>query len=377
MITQRAESAEIEGAFSPESATAAAHRIRQAMGGPSRVAFVFTDTSYRGHLPEFCEILRVDGHIRDVVGCTSGGRIVGPCEKESGAGCTILALSAEAGEPVIAGDEQTIPAAPAGLNAWVVLLDPFAVAADEWLVDWNASFPGIPTVGGLASGGGEDDTGVFLNGHIVDGVAVPFTGSTTLIPIISQGCRPIGEPLTVTKADQNVVYALGGEPAYAALESAFQSLTDDEKSNARGNLFAGIAGTEYVDDFKPGDFLIRNIIGADPDSGAVVIGGIPRIGQTLQYQLRDRKAAEHDLQRGLEALSLTGLQPFGSLLFSCLARGRKFFGAADHDATCVFQATRGRPVAGFFCNGEIGPVAGQNALHSYTAAAAIWVEKPV
>ncbi|MDX2080609.1 MAG: FIST C-terminal domain-containing protein [Terrimicrobiaceae bacterium] len=376
MIIHRAESAELEGAFSPEATAAAARRIREGMGRPSRVAFVFVDTGYREHLAEFCEILRVDGHIRDVVGCTAGGQIIGPHEKESAKGCSILALSAEAGEPIVAGDEHPVPDKPAGLNAWVTLLNPFAVAADDWLSEWNAAFPGVPTLGGLASGGDEEDVAVFLNGEIVDGVAVPFTGSTTVIPVISQGCRPIGEPLTVTKAEHNVVYALGGQPAYTALESAFQSLTDDEKSNARGNLFAGIAGTEYVEEFKPGDFLIRNIIGADPNSGAVVIGGIPRIGQTLQYQLRDRKAAESDLHRGLEAITLSGRIPVGSLLFSCLARGEKFFGTADYDAARVFQATLGRPVAGFFCNGEIGPVAGRNALHSYTAAAAIWVEKP-
>ena len=86
-----------------------------------------------------------------------------------------------------------------------------------------------------------------------------------VMAIVSQGCRPIGEPLTVTRAESNVIYSLGARPAYEALESAFEGLSDGEKAGAKGNLFAGIAGTEDVEDFKPGHFLIRNILGADPN----------------------------------------------------------------------------------------------------------------
>ncbi|MEI6493646.1 MAG: FIST C-terminal domain-containing protein, partial [Verrucomicrobiota bacterium] len=165
------------------------------------------------------------------------------------------------------------------------------------------------------------------------------------------------------------------QPAYEVLETAFATLSDSEKSVAKGNLFAGLAGTEYLEEFKPGDFLIRTIIGADPGSGAVVIGGIPRTGQTLQYQLRDRDIAKADLKRVLATDALHGVRPFATLLFSCLGRGQGFFGSPNHDASGFFAAAGRAPLAGFFCNGEIAPVAGRNAVHGFTAAAALWIEK--
>lgn len=364
----------VEGKYHASTMLEAAHRVRKSLARPARIAFVFVSPSYIPHVAELCETLRVDGHITDVVGCTGSGRISGDREFESGEGCSILALDCDVADPIAVrdGSSNLLSASP---NACVLLANPYEFQSDEWLQEWNVTHPGVPCVGGLASGGGEESVGVFYNGQAVEAVIVPIVGGNSILPVISQGCRPIGEPLTVTKAEHNVVYALGGQPAYHALESAFQTLSDSEKSNARGNLFAGIAGTEYIEDFKPGDFLIRTIIGADPDSGAVVIGGIPRIGQTLQYQLRDRTVAQEDLARVLTARRLRGHRPFASLLFSCLGRGEKFFGASGHDSGVLSKAIGNKPSIGFFCNGEIGPVAGHNALHSYTASAAIWVEK--
>lgn len=368
-----AHAVEIDGPFRADAVTAAAADLREGLGRPGDVAFVFCDSSYLSFLGELCDILRVDGHVTDVVGCTARGRTFGRREIEEGVGCSVLVVAGGLGEPVVISE-----AAPGNLpapNAFVTLVNPFALPAEEWLRDWNTAFPRVASVGGLASGRTDEEVAVFLNGRIVDGVAVPVTDGLTILPVLSQGCRPIGEPLTVTRAEHNVVYALGGQPAYSALENAFQSLSDVEKSTARGNLFAGIAGNEYVDEFKPGDFLIRSIIGADPNSGAVVIGDLPRIGQTLQYQLRDRSAAEADLARAFSAANLAGVKPLASLLFSCLGRGEAFFGEPNQDARHLSLATGAAPSCGFFGNGEIGPVAGRNAIHGHTAAAAIFVRK--
>jgi small ligand-binding sensory domain FIST len=248
---------------------------------------------------------------------------------------------------------------------------------DDWLTEWNSAFPGVPTVGGLASGSREaEQVAVFRNGRVIDGgVLVGFSGALKLVPAVSQGCKPIGEPLPVTKAEDNIIFALGSRPAYQALETAFQSLSEAERSHAQGNLFAGIASTEYVEDFRPGHFLIRNIIGADPDSGAVVIAGIPRVGQTVQYQLRDRQAAHADLRRVLKQTAETTGAPVGTLLFSCSGRGSAFFGKPNHDPGMLAEVFGSHNSAGFFCNGEIGPVAGVNCVHGYTASCAIFVEK--
>ncbi len=372
MEAQRAVSVEIPGPFEPGAVKNAALHIRDSLGHPARLAMTFVSPDYIPHLSDFTETLRVDGHISDVVGCTSGGRIFNRGGEEKGSGCVLLALACDAGEPVaLDADDVTFPTPP---HSALLLANPYQFEADEWLQEWNGSNPGAPCVGGLASGGEEEDLAVFLNDRTVEAVCVPLSGKTGIVPIVSQGCRPIGEPLTVTRAEHNIVYSLGGQPAYQALESAFEALSDSEKSIAKGNLFAGLAGTEYVDDFKPGDFLIRNIIGADPGSGAVVIGGIPRTGQTLQYQLRDREIARADLDRALTSVNLAGRRPFAVLLFSCIGRGAGFFGEPHFDASRFYHIAGDRPLAGFFSSGEIGPVGGRNAVHGHTASAAIWVE---
>jgi small ligand-binding sensory domain FIST len=374
------------GPYSEQAVRTAAERICAHLAGPATIAFAFVTPDYLPHLDDFSDTIRVDGHVLELVGCTSEGFIFDDTEQEGGSGFSLLALHADnttvdvhelTNSLVESADgpefwKRRLPAA----ESWIAISNPFGFGVDDWLADWNTAFPGVPTVGGLASGSREaENIAVFRNGRVIDGgVVVGFRGALRLVPAVSQGCKPIGEPLPVTKAEDNIIFALGSRPAYQALETAFQSLSETERSHAQGNLFAGIASTEYVEDFRPGHFLIRNIIGADPDSGAVVIAGIPRVGQTVQYQLRDRQAAHADLRRVLKhTVESTGL-PIGSLLFSCSGRGAAFFGKPNHDASMLAEIFGSHHSAGFFCNGEIGPVAGVNCVHGYTASCAIFVE---
>ncbi len=369
---------EIEGVYDEARFLKCALDIRSELIHPARTALVFATQDYRPFLPELCETLRVDGHIVDVVGCTVGGWIAGEKEREKGSGCTVIALRAEIGEPVVLETERFLPAGSDWLtkppNAWIALGNPFTFAMEAWLAEANKSQPGVPVVGGLASGWGETDTVVFFNGREVPACALPLFGRTRIVPMITQGCRPIGEPLPVTNAEDNVVYALGCKPAYQVLDKVFQTLSDDDKSRARGNLLAGLAGSEYIDEFTSGDFVVRHILGADPDTGAVVIAGAPRVGQTLQYQLRNREAAMEDLKRAFRPQRKDLSQTFAALLFSCLGRGEAFFGAKNQDAACLSEALGGKPVGGFFCNGEIAPVCGVNVLHGYSAVAAMLID---
>lgn len=373
MAKFKAASFQISGSYKAPGVLEAATHLRAALKTPARMAFAFVSPDYMPHLADFCEILRVDGHIQDIIGCTAGGLIEGVIEFEGTPGFTIIACQGEFGDPVALG-ESGFPSRIES-NGWIALANPFAFAIEDCLEASNRHAPGVAVAGGLSSGGTAKKNAVFINGTMVDAAAVPALGRTSMVPALSQGCRPIGEPFTVTRADQNVIYALGGQPAYRALESAFETLSDDEKSGAKGNLFAGLAGSEYLHDFHSGDFLVKSIIGADPESGAVVIAGIPRIGQTLQYQLRSPVSALEDLERGYGAARHVKRRAYGALLFSCLGRGKKFFGAESRDASGLSQAIGGKPLAGCFCHGEIAPVRGVNAIHGYTAAAAVFVEK--
>ncbi len=379
--TMKAATSIRSGKFSEEQTVSAAQELRQSLGETAHVAFAFCSPDYIPHLNDFCEILRVDGHAINVMGCTASGLIGGEIESEAEPGFSVLAISAaDALFPVFdipeenAGSLTASTATPQGssIHGWIALTNPFSFDTESWLSKWTPPVDGAPVVGGLASGGSsEEDVAVFLNGKISDCVTLGIGGAARFVPVLSQGCRPIGEPLTVTRAENNIVYSLGSRPAYEALESAFETLSEQEKATARGNLFAGLAGTEYVEDFRPGDFLVRNILGADPSSGAVVIGGIPRVGQTLQYQLRDATTADSDLTGVLKHTSAEWGTPIASLVFACTGRGKSLFGGASHDTKAIQNLLGPHPSSGFFCNGEIGPLGGKNCIHSYSLTSAL------
>jgi small ligand-binding sensory domain FIST len=189
--------------------------------------------------------------------------------------------------------------------------------------------------------------------------------------LMSQGCRPIGDPSPITKAEDNFILEIGNVPAYQTLEAAFLTVPAEERNAVRNNLFLGLAASEYIDEFKRGDFLIRNILGADPQIGALAVGAYPRIGQTVQFQIRDSKSAHQDMVEGARNIADRGIRPWANLLFSCAGRGQGLFGISSHDAVTLAESLGASPLAGFFCNGEIGPIGSRSFLHGYSAAAAV------
>lgn len=190
--------------------------------------------------------------------------------------------------------------------------------------------------------------------------------------IVSQGCRPIGDPYTITEVDDNVLLRIASRGAYEVLEETFEQLAEDEKARAQRNILAGLAMDENVDEHKRGSFLVRSIIGGDPEAGALALGAYPRVGQTLQFQMRDKDSADEELrQLCREFLSARG-EPFASLLFACSGRGARMFGLPNHDAGVIEETFGKVPLAGLFCNGEIGPVGGTNFVHGFTASAAFF-----
>ena len=372
--------------FSEEVVAETARGLLQDVGGTVSCAFVFCSSEYRSQLADFLEVLQLNAHIPLIVGASAGGLVGIGKEEESAQGFSVLALhlpethllpvSFSGANPPAWEDAEALRKAAGGedADAWMLLADPTAVPSEQWLDTWGRAFPGTPCFGGLASGGRElEDMFVFRDRELIEGaVALGFRGGVKIHTLVSQGCRPIGEPLPVTGVEENIVQTLGSRPAWRILDDAFQSLTNDEKAAAKGNLFAGLAMTEYRDEFHRGDFLIRNILGADQESGAVAIAAFPRVGQTLQYQLRDASAADEDLIELAGKMRRKGVKPFASLLFSCGGRGRGLFGVPNHDASVLEETFGPHASAGFFCNGEIGPVGGKNFVHGYTASAALF-----
>ena len=388
-MPNRAASRLVLSEFSEETVVSAAREARADLGAEASCALVFFSPDYSENLAEFLELIRVYGRVSLVIGCSGGGLIGTSSEAEGRAGFSLLLLGlpntklrvveltqgqVEASTGPGYWTAQTA-VAPEDVAAWIVLANPLRFGAESWLAEWNLAYPGVPVLGGLASGA-EESIVLCRDGAAIagDGLALALTGGVAVRTIVSQGCRPIGEPLTITGARQNLLLSLGSKPAYAVLNHVFNGLTKQEKDRARNNLFAGLAMSEYLEEYKRGDFLIRNILAADPEAGAVAIGAALRVGQTLQYQLRDRDSADEDLRELCHTAEEDGARPFASVLFSCNGRGAGLFGVQNHDAAVLTEIFGTHPSAGFFCNGEIGPVGRQNFLHGYTASTALLCE---
>jgi small ligand-binding sensory domain FIST len=203
-----------------------------------------------------------------------------------------------------------------------------------------------------------------------------FSGNVAVRAVVSQGCEPIGEPWTVTDATRNVLRTIGNRPALEVLRETLNALPEPQRSRAARNLLVGLAMDEYRDEFKRGDFLIRNLLGVDRDSGAMAVGAELRVGQTLQFQVRDARAADDELRHLLsETAGDLNMPAPAALLFACNGRGVGLFGSPHHDAQAAQDLLGSPALAGFFCNGEIGPVGKGTYLHGFTASMGLLVSR--
>jgi small ligand-binding sensory domain FIST len=267
---------------------------------------------------------------------------------------------------------------PAGRQPVVVMLaDPFSFPADVLLDHLNESAPGVPIVGGMASGGLEAGrNSLYFNDEILrDGAVGAILTGPGMRTLVSQGCRPVGKTYAVTRAEQNVLFELGGEPAMSRIEELYEESSERDQLLIRRGLHVGSAIVETKPELGRGDFLVRNVVGVDRESGAIAISDRLEIGRTVQFQVRDAGSAREDLRLVLERERSAGSGPVaGGLLFSCNGRGQALFGEPDHDIGAVRRVFGDIPVAGFFAAGEIGPVAGKNFLHGFTASILLFRE---
>jgi small ligand-binding sensory domain FIST len=208
--------------------------------------------------------------------------------------------------------------------------------------------------------------------HTDGAVAVRLRGAEVL-PCVSQGAGPVGPEMTITSAEANVIGQLAGKPAMERLGEVIVALPEHERELAASGVLIGLVIDENRPEHERGDFLVRPIIGADRESGAMAIGEPVRVGQTVRLHVRDAASADEDLREalGVQAQALGADGAAGALLFTCNGRGSHMFEVPDHDAAAL-QDSLGVPTAGFFCAGEIGPVGGRNFLHGFTATMAVF-----
>nr|WP_017716572.1 FIST N-terminal domain-containing protein [Oscillatoria sp. PCC 10802] len=374
---------------------------QQQLGAPADLGLVFISSAFASEYSRLMPLLREQLPVPHLIG-TSGNGIIGmnrqqqPQERE-GEPALSLTLAHLPGVDVrsfhISADE--LPDSDSPPEAWVrligvpaaqqpqfvLLADALTFKVSDLIEGLDFAYPGATKVGGLASGGPTGSSmALFCNSRLYrEGtVGLALSGNIVLETIVAQGCRPIGQPYRVSAGERNVVVALNEGVAYGdrsrppleVLRDLLQTLEEKDRQLAQHSLFVGVARDEFKPDLEQGDFLIRNLLGVDPKGGAIAIGDRVRPGQRIQFHLRDARTSAEDLemllQRYLDLVS-DAPPPAGALMFSCLGRGAGLYGEPNFDSELFSRYLGKVPVSGFFCNGEIGPVAGSTFLHGYTS----------
>ncbi|WP_225878367.1 FIST signal transduction protein [Spongiactinospora rosea] len=253
----------------------------------------------------------------------------------------------------------------------VILADPYSFPTDAFVERSGEVLGDLPLIGGLANGmRGRGSVRLFADGEVYEegAIGVILGGPIAVSTVVSQGCRPIGPTMAVTRAEDNLLLELAGQPALGRLEDIVSGLEEDERELVASGLQIGVAMDEYAERHERGDFLIRGVLGIDPEREAVAIGDVLDIGRTVRFQVRDARTADEDLYELLDAHRQEHGSVDGALLFSCNGRGSSMFGSADHDPIAVRDTLGPIGVAGFFAAGEVGPVGGQNHVHGFTAS---------
>jgi small ligand-binding sensory domain FIST len=412
-------------AVGPDLESAARQAVAQALAplsGPPSLVCVFVSTggtdsagrdmAERAGAVAMADAARAAGRggspVPVVLGCTASGVIGGRRGVENAGAVSVwaavlpaarvtpfrLTCARSADEIVVTG--MPVPA-PEDRIA-VLLADPYTFPADAFVAKSADQLGGLPLTGGLAGGRAGGDVRLYLDGqvHANGAVGVLIGGSLDVATVVSQGCRPVGPPMVVTAVaggagpggygaglgapqtprpgispqQSNEIAELAGRQAVAKLKEVLAALPASEQVLATQGLHIGIAMDEYADQHERGDFLIRGVIGADPEAGTLTIGDVVEVGQTVRFQVRDAITAAEDLDRLLAVFAeVSGIGPVGgALLFSCNGRGATFFGTADHDVTAVLSALAPEAVGGFFAGGEIGPIGGRSHVHGFTAS---------
>jgi small ligand-binding sensory domain FIST len=241
---------------------------------------------------------------------------------------------------------------------------------DAVLDDLAIRHPALQVIGGFASAArGPGGNRLVLDGAtLAEGaVGVLLGGAPRIDAVVSQGCRPVGQPFVVTDAAGQDLRELGGRPALERIAELARTLPEEEVALLSRNLHLGLVADEHLSEFRRGDFLVRNVVGATPEDGAIVVGADMQVGQTVQFQLRDARAADEDLTE-----LIAPRHAAAALLFTCTGRGQRLFGIDDHDAAAIQELLGPIPLAGAFCAGEVGPVGQRSYVHGFTASLALF-----
>jgi small ligand-binding sensory domain FIST len=368
-------------------------RAVSSLTAPADLGLVFISSAFASEYSRLLPLLAEKLSVPVMIGC-SGGGVIGTStegqtqEVESEAALSLtLAHLPGVNLQVFHIMSEELPDLDSSPDAWINLIgvqpsatpqfillsSSFSSGINELLQGLDFAYPDSVILGGQASAGGMGGrVALFCNDRLYrEGtVGLALTGNIVLETIVAQGCRPIGEPMQVTKAERNIILELDEKVPLVVLRDLINSLSEKERTLAQHSLFVGVAMDEFKLSLQQGDFLIRSILGVDPAGGAIAIGDLVRPGQRLQFHLRDAEASSEDLEFLLERYQnqqTTQSSACAALMFSCVGRGEGLYGKPDFDSALFKRYFQDLPIGGFFCGGEIGPVGGRTFLHGYTS----------
>ncbi len=380
-----------------------AEQARSQLRAAPDLGLVFISSVFASEYPRLLALLHDALRLPCVIGCSGGGVIgtVVPGESYEIEQQPALSLCVATLPDVtiksfyLKGEElpdldsppdawiEKIGIAPADDPDFILMADPFSSGINDLLQGLDFAYPNAVKVGGLASVSSfQRSSGLFHNQAFHDEgvVGVALSGDIVLDAIVAQGCRPIGKPYRVTEGERNILLKLeatneldSGKPQtpLEALQGILQDLSEGDRQLAQHSLFIGVAQDSFKETLDYGDFLIRNLLGVDPRIGAIAIGDRIRVGQRIQFHLRDARTSAEDLET-LLARYRSQIQPdedspIGALMFSCMGRGEGLYQEPHFDSHLFNQYLSAVPLGGFFCGGEIGPIGDSTFLHGYTS----------
>lgn len=360
--------------------------IKEQLGGAAPdLATLFVSQSFADHYEEAQGLLADRLPARVMLGASAAGVIGDGREVEARPGVSLAAaVLPDVRLRSFSIQDEDLPDLDDSPRAWeslvgvraaedpqfLLLADPFSIHLDNFLLGLDYAFPRSSKVGGVASGASEPGRNALYLDHLClrSGlIGVAMTGNVRMDAVVAQGCRPIGKPLHITDCKENALLSVNGQPPVDVLQELFKSLSDRDRQLMKQALFLGIAMNSAEEKPRPGDFLIRNIVGIDNEKGTLAIGAPLRTGQTVQFHLRDSRSSVDDLRVVFERAGPARQGARGALLFSCVGRGQALYGHPHHDSRFFQESVGPVPLGGFFCNGEIGPVSGTTYLHGYTS----------
>ncbi len=372
-----------EAPSTADAATAVAAGLAASLrDNPAGVVLFFATTAHLEEVDILASVLSNTLAPKALVGAVASSIIAGNRELEEVPGVVAWAAPLTHAVPVrlppaLTEDHSPILDLPVGedeTHTLLLLADPYSYPADRLLGELATEAPEMRVVGGLVSAANEVGGNRLVCGRQVfdDGaVGLLLGGGAAVETVVSQGCRPVGQPYVVTRGEHNLIHELGGQSVSDRLREIIPELPGSMREMAQRGLQIGIVVNEHKLNFERGDFLVRSIFGLERESGALAVGDVVETGTTVQFHVRDAPTARKDLSQ-----LMAGRQAEGALIFTCNGRGRRLFQAADQDASIVSEALAPAPVAGMFCVGEIGPVGRRSYLHGFTASVALFRQDP-